>query len=84
MLSEDDVADTGPGCLLAGLDQPLADQALSASHAIAEFARREVTVAVGGEGADELFGGYPRYRWLQRAATRRGGDPGPARGARRR
>ena len=26
-------------------------------------------MAVGGEGADELFGGYPRYRWLARADT---------------
>ncbi len=36
---------------------------------VAEFARRDVTVAVGGEGADELFGGYPRYRWLARARS---------------
>jgi asparagine synthase (glutamine-hydrolysing) len=53
--------------VLAALDQPIADQALVALHAVAEFARRDVTVAVGGEGADELFGGYPRYRWLARA-----------------
>jgi asparagine synthase (glutamine-hydrolysing) len=53
--------------LLAGMDQPLADQALVSLHAIAEHARRDVTVAVGGEGADELFGGYPRYRWLWRS-----------------
>jgi asparagine synthase (glutamine-hydrolysing) len=53
--------------VLAALDQPLADQSLPAFHAIAEFAREDVTVAVGGEGADELFGGYPRYRWLARA-----------------
>lgn len=53
--------------VLGALDQPLADQSLPAFHAIAEFARREVTVAVGGEGADELFGGYPRYRWLARS-----------------
>jgi asparagine synthase (glutamine-hydrolysing) len=53
--------------VLSALDQPIADQALVALHAVAEFARREVTVAVGGEGADELFGGYPRYRWLGRA-----------------
>ncbi len=51
--------------LLAGLDQPLADQALVAMHALSTFARPEVTVALGGEGADELFGGYPRYRWLE-------------------
>jgi asparagine synthase (glutamine-hydrolysing) len=53
--------------VLSALDQPIADQALVALNAVAAFARREVTVAVGGEGADELFGGYPRYRWLARA-----------------
>jgi asparagine synthase (glutamine-hydrolysing) len=53
--------------LMARLDQPLADPALVALHALAESARNEITVAVGGEGADELFGGYPRYRWLDRA-----------------
>jgi asparagine synthase (glutamine-hydrolysing) len=53
--------------LLAGMDQPLADHALVSLNVIAEHARREVTVAIGGEGADELFGGYPRYRWLSRS-----------------
>lgn len=67
VLEETDLAKRAPR-VLADLDQPLADQALVATHAIAEFCRREVTVAVGGEGADELFGGYPRYRWLRRAA----------------
>jgi len=54
--------------LIGSLDQPNADPALVALHTVAESARREVTVAVGGEGADELFGGYPRYRWMERAA----------------
>jgi asparagine synthase (glutamine-hydrolysing) len=53
--------------MLASLDQPLADQALVSLHALSEFARPLVTVALGGEGADELFGGYPRYRWIERA-----------------
>jgi asparagine synthase (glutamine-hydrolysing) len=66
VLSSAEVAGRAPD-VLARLDQPLADQALVAMHAVAEFAREEVTVAVGGEGADELFGGYPRYRWLARA-----------------
>jgi asparagine synthase (glutamine-hydrolysing) len=61
--------------MLAELDQPLADPAFIALRALAEFARREVTVAVGGEGADELFGGYPRYRWLARAASLPGWVP---------
>ena len=55
--------------VLPALDQPNADPALVALHAVAEEARRSVTVAVGGEGADELFAGYPRYRWLQRATA---------------
>jgi asparagine synthase (glutamine-hydrolysing) len=54
--------------LCASLDQPVADQALLPLHAVCGFARERVKVVVGGEGADELFGGYPRYRWLTRAA----------------
>jgi asparagine synthase (glutamine-hydrolysing) len=65
-LTEQDVAERTPA-LLAGVDQPLADRALLALNVLSEFARPRVTVALGGEGADELFGGYPRYRWLERS-----------------
>jgi asparagine synthase (glutamine-hydrolysing) len=74
VLTEAELAARIPG-LLAGMDQPLADQALVSLHAIAEVARQDVTVAVGGEGADELFGGYPRYRWLWRAEQLHGRVP---------
>jgi asparagine synthase (glutamine-hydrolysing) len=66
VLCSADVAACAPA-VLARLDQPLADQALVPLHAVAELARERVTVALGGEGADELFAGYPRYRWLARA-----------------
>jgi asparagine synthase (glutamine-hydrolysing) len=65
-LSQSEVGELAPR-LLAAVDQPLADQALLSLHALSEFARPLVTVALGGEGADELFGGYPRYRWIERA-----------------
>jgi asparagine synthase (glutamine-hydrolysing) len=65
-LTLDDVAERVPK-LLASLDQPLADRATVPLHALSEFARPRVTVALGGEGADELFGGYPRYRRLEQA-----------------
>src|SRR6201999_4138790 len=61
-----DVAERVPS-LLTALDQPLADRATVPLHALSEFARPRVTVALGGEGADELFGGYPRYRRLEQA-----------------
>ncbi|HWI22637.1 MAG TPA: asparagine synthase C-terminal domain-containing protein, partial [Baekduia sp.] len=53
--------------VLGVLDQPLADPAIIPLHAVCELARRQVTVVLAGEGADELFGGYPRYRWLIRS-----------------
>jgi len=65
-LTQGDVAELAPA-LLARVDQPLADRALIPLNVLAEFARPRVTVALGGEGADELFGGYPRYRWLERS-----------------
>jgi asparagine synthase (glutamine-hydrolysing) len=64
VVSSAEVAARTPAAL-GRLDQPLADQAFIALHLLAEFARQWVTVAVGGEGVDELFGGYPRYRWLE-------------------
>jgi asparagine synthase (glutamine-hydrolysing) len=66
VLTADALAARAPK-VLSAIDQPVADPALVALNAVAEFARQEVTVAVGGEGADELFGGYPRYIWLARA-----------------
>jgi asparagine synthase (glutamine-hydrolysing) len=66
VLAEADVGEQVPPFIRA-LGQPLADEAFVALSALAGFARPDVTVAVGGEGADELFGGYPRYRWLARA-----------------
>jgi asparagine synthase (glutamine-hydrolysing) len=76
VLSGADVAARTPD-VLGRLDQPLADQAFIALHLLAEFARRSVTVAVGGEGADELFGGYPRYRWLHVAQRLDAAVPAP-------
>jgi asparagine synthase (glutamine-hydrolysing) len=70
-MSSDEAAARVP-TLLSALDQPLADSAVVPLHSVAEFARQEVTVAIGGEGADELFGGYPRYAWLGRAPQGRG------------
>jgi len=45
----------------AGLAEPLADPAVLPTYLVAQEARKEVKVVLGGEGADELFGGYPSY-----------------------
>jgi len=44
------------------LDDPVADPALVPLYFVAAKAAEHVTVALGGEGADELFGGYTIYR----------------------
>jgi asparagine synthase (glutamine-hydrolysing) len=43
------------------IDEPLADPALVPTFLLSRFARREVKVVLVGEGADELFAGYPTY-----------------------
>ena len=42
-------------------DEPFGDSAAWSNYLIAQFARRQVTVALSGEGGDEIFCGYPRY-----------------------
>lgn len=54
--------------LVAQLDEPLADPAVVPTYLLARFAREWVTVALSGEGADELLGGYPTYFAHQLAA----------------
>jgi asparagine synthase (glutamine-hydrolysing) len=42
-------------------DEPFGDQAALPTMLLAEYARRDVTVVLTGEGADEVFGGYGNY-----------------------
>jgi asparagine synthase (glutamine-hydrolysing) len=47
--------------LTASFDEPLGDPAILPTWLLAEAARENVKVVLSGEGADELFGGYPTY-----------------------
>ena len=59
-------------------DEPIADHAIVPTYLLSRRIRESVTVALGGDGGDELFGGYPHYGIIARqSALRR--VPGPAR-----
>ena len=60
VLGESDL-DDGLRRIAAGFDEPLGDASIIPTHLLSIFSRRTVKVVLSGEGADELFAGYPTY-----------------------
>lgn len=61
ILHADDMLDLVPR-LPTILDEPLGDASILPTFVLSRFARERVTVALGGDGGDELFAGYPMHQ----------------------
>ncbi|MBD5607862.1 MAG: asparagine synthase (glutamine-hydrolyzing) [Desulfovibrio sp.] len=60
ILSAEDCANELPG-IISRMDTPMADASCAPTWLLSGLAREDVTVALGGDGADELWAGYEHY-----------------------
>ncbi|PID28573.1 MAG: asparagine synthase (glutamine-hydrolyzing) [Candidatus Cloacimonadota bacterium] len=60
ILKSSDLLDYIPK-IIDKLDEPMADSSIIPTYALSEFTRKHVTVALGGDGGDELFAGYDPF-----------------------
>ncbi|HSK79881.1 MAG TPA: asparagine synthase (glutamine-hydrolyzing) [Thermoanaerobaculia bacterium] len=47
------------------MDEPVTESAAISLYFVSKLAREDVTVVLSGEGSDEVFGGYPIYKYMQ-------------------
>ena len=60
-------------------DEPSGDSSMLPTYLLSRLVRQHATVALGGDGGDELFAGYFHYNWLQRHDRVRAALPAPIR-----
>ncbi len=66
VLSMESAKDLLPA-IMAKLDEPMGDASLLPTYLLCQSARKHVTVALGGDGGDELFAGYDPFKALNSA-----------------
>lgn len=78
LMADDATADLLPR-LARQFDEPMVDSSMIPTFLVSQLVRQHCTVALGGDGGDELFGGYGHYSRLQWMQQKLGSIPRPLR-----